>query len=256
MQLPVRIKETRFFDVHYHRGMQWYRTHYPKTSTHRVVGEIAPTYFASAEVRERIVRLVPTAKAVCIFRDPIARIESLYRVKAAYGVIRGTLEEALMRDQELLESSRYASHLKAWQSAVGNDRVLPLVYDDLCQDPQAVLNTLADFIGLERFRLASFEIHRVSGSASMTFPRSIRRTRAAIRLANWCRARGFYRTVTLVRDSPLRRLCLGGGPPFPPISASTKAKLYTALRPEIEQLEVLLNRDLASWKGLSADVTR
>jgi hypothetical protein len=251
MQLPTAIKETRFFDVHYHRGWEWYRAHYPETSAHQFAGEIAPTYFASAAARERIVHTISNAKVACIFRDPIARIESLYRVKCAYGMTGGSFEEALLRDPELLESSRYATHLKAWRNALGEDRVLALLYDDLCQSPQAFLNGLADFIGLERFVLAPSEMRRVRASASLTRPRNYQRTHAAILLANWCKCRGLHRIVAAVRKSPLSRLCLGGGPPFPPVSSATKGKLYGLLRPEIEELEVLLQHDLAPWKGMA-----
>jgi hypothetical protein len=249
VQLPSVIKETRFFDVQYHRGWKWYRAHYPKTSVQRIAGEIAPTYFASAEARQRIAQLMPAPRAICILRDPVARIESLYRAKCAYGAIRGSLEGALLHDPELLESGRYATHLKAWQSAIGKDRVLSLIYDDLSPRPQALLDMLADFLGLERFLLAPTEIRRVCASAGMTFPRSVDRTRALIRLANWCRRRGLQRAVTLVRNSPLRGLCLGGGPPFPPTSASTRARLYEFFRSETEELEILLKRDLTPWKG-------
>jgi len=251
MQLPTDVKETRFFDVHYHRGWQWYRAHYPETSVYSVAGEVAPTYFASATARARIVETIQAAKVVCIFREPIARIESLYRVKCAYGMIGCTFEEALQRDPELLESSRYATHLNAWQSALGKDRVLALVYDDLCQSPQAFLDRLADFIGLERFALAPSEMRRVRPSASLTRPRNYYRTRALIRLSNWCKCRGLHRVVATVRNSPLHRLCLGGGSPFPPMSLTTKARLYEVLRSEIDELETLLNRDFALWKGLA-----
>src|SRR5690242_7801284 len=59
--LPSSAKETRFFDSHFHRGMDWYRAHYPKTIDGRCIGEVAPTYFASAEARERIAKLFPQA---------------------------------------------------------------------------------------------------------------------------------------------------------------------------------------------------
>src|SRR5690242_6216379 len=62
MQLPTAIKETRFFDIHYHRGWNWYRAHYPKASAHQFAGEIAPTYFASAAACERIAQQVPAAR--------------------------------------------------------------------------------------------------------------------------------------------------------------------------------------------------
>lgn len=256
MILPTPIKETRFFDVHYHRGLKWYRAHYSPTSLFPLVGEIAPTYFASVDARTRIVQIIGRPKIACIFREPMARIESLYRVKCAYGKIRGSFEQALLQDPELLESSRYATHLKAWQNAVGKDRVLALVYDDLCERPQIFLDTLADFIGLERLVLEPSEIQRVRASAGMTRPRSFYRTRSAILLSNWCKCRGLYKIVAAIRNSPLNKFCLGGGSPFPPLSPSSRAKLYELLRPEIDELEILLQRDLGSWKGVATLNTR
>jgi hypothetical protein len=48
------------------------------------MGEVAPTYFASNEARERLANTIPDAKIVCIFRNPVDRILSLYRLKRAY----------------------------------------------------------------------------------------------------------------------------------------------------------------------------
>jgi Sulfotransferase domain len=249
VQLPATLKETRFFDIHFGRGWNWYRAHYPAVSMHRVTGEIAPTYFASAQARERIVGTLGAVKVACIFREPVERIESLYRVKCAYGMTNCSFEEALLRDPELVETSRYATHLRAWQSAVGKERVLSLIYEDLCHNPQAFLDRLADFIGIERWVPALSEIRRVRASSSIMRPRNCRFTHTAIVLDNWCKCQGFHRLVAAVRNSPLSRLCLGGGPPFPPISPDTRARLYQRLRPEIDELELLLKRDLTSWKG-------
>src|SRR6476660_7240250 len=55
-------KETRFFDINFDRGLDWYAAHYKRAMGERVVGEIAPTYFASPSARERIARLIPKAK--------------------------------------------------------------------------------------------------------------------------------------------------------------------------------------------------
>lgn len=246
--LPNSTKETRFFDVHFHRGLKWYWAHYPKSFGHRPMGEVAPTYFASPKARERIVQMVPTARIVCIFRHPVERVISLYRVKRAYGMIPWSLEEALVHDPELIESGRYASHLKTWQKGVGKDRVLATVYDDLRQSPQSFVDRLADFIGLPRFTLTSSDLHRVHASENMTHPRNYYRTRGATFMANWCKARRLDRVVTAIKQSPLIKLFLGGGPPFAQISRETTLKLSELFRPEIEELEVLLNRDFSAWK--------
>ncbi|SRR6266852_6265608 len=49
--LPNPVKETRFFDVHFDRGMEWYRSHYRQSAGRVVAGEVAPTYFASKAAR-------------------------------------------------------------------------------------------------------------------------------------------------------------------------------------------------------------
>jgi hypothetical protein len=67
------------------------------------MGEVAPTYFASAAARERMAEAVPEAKIVCLFRDPVDRIVSLYRLMRVSGLIPWCFEEAIERDPELMD---------------------------------------------------------------------------------------------------------------------------------------------------------
>lgn len=55
-----------------------------------------------------------------------------------------------------------------------------------------------------------------------------------------------YRAIELLR--PLFKLCSGGGELFPPIDQETDRMLRERFRSEIEDLETLLQRDLAQWK--------
>ncbi|HZQ24902.1 MAG TPA: sulfotransferase [Terriglobales bacterium] len=250
--LPRSSKETRFFDTHFHRGLSWYLAHYPRVVDDRPVGEIAPTYFASPQARERLAQTVPDAKVVCTFRNPVDRVLSLYRLKRAYGLIPWSFEHALTRDAELIESSRYATHLKAWQSTFGVSQVLTTIYDDLCINTQAYLDKLVDFVGVPRFTLNPTQTVVVHTSESMTHPRSYYRTRSAMFMVEWFRARRLNGLVRAVKKSPMCRFFLGGGPAFADLPLETTLKLYELFRPEVEQLEVMLNRDLSSWKSLNA----
>lgn len=72
--LPSPSKETRFFDTHFQRGVKWYLAHYESAVGEPRMGEVAPTYFASASARERIALTIPRAKIVCVFRNPVDRI--------------------------------------------------------------------------------------------------------------------------------------------------------------------------------------
>ena len=238
--LPSPTKETRFFDNHFERGFDWYNAHFPSSTENRPVGEVAPTYFASTQARERIAKTIPHAKVVCIFRDPVERVVSLYRMKRAYGMIPWSFEEAITRDSELLESGKYGANLKAWLRTLGPDQVLATVYDDLRDEPQSYLDCVTDFIGVPRFELAPSQIGRVFTSETMTHPRNYYRTRSATAMAEWLKLRQLDTVVAAVKRSPLLKLVLGGGPPFTKLSRDLSLKLYEHFRPEVEELEGLL----------------
>jgi Sulfotransferase domain len=240
-------KETRFFDKHFHRGIDWYRSHYRKQVNGRMIGEVAPTYFASPDARKRIAQVIPHAKVVCIFRNPVDRVTSLYRLKRAYGMIRWSFDEALVRDPELMESSRYVAHLKEWRKTFGS-QVLVMVHDDIESDPQSFLNNLVDFIGLPRLKLLPPQIHRVLTSEEMTEPRCYYLTRAATWIAEWSKAQRLDSVVDAAKRMGAMKLFVGGGRAFAEILTSQQTKLRDQFRPEIDELEEILNRDLSSWK--------
>jgi Sulfotransferase domain len=241
-------KETRFFDKHFDRGLNWYRTYYRRIPAGRVVGEVAPTYFASDTARERIARLIPDARIICTLRNPVDRVLSLYRLKRAYGLIRWTFEEALKRDPELMESSRYTDHLRAWKTTFGNAQILVAVHEDVGIDAQSYVDKLVDFIGVPRFQLPPRQHQRVLSSEEMTEPRNYYLTRGANLLAEWSKARRLDSMVALAKRAGMIKLFVGGGPAFAEMSSFERSRLRNLFRPEIETLETMLNRDLSIWK--------
>lgn len=241
-------KETRFFDKYFERGIDWYKSHYRRARNGRKIGEIAPTYFASALARERIARLLPCAKVVCTFRNPLDRIASLYRLKRAYGLIPWTFEEALTRDPELMETSLYATHLKEWKKTFAETQLLAMVHDDMEADPQSYLDKIVDFIGVPRVKLVASQTRRVLSSDDLTEPRHYGWTRCATLAAEWSKARRLDPVVAMAKRMGASRLFIGGGAAFAELSALQMAKLRTLFLPEIEELESLLNRDFSAWK--------
>ena len=250
--LPRPSKETRFFDLHFHRGWQWYLRHFPRPASGQPFGEVAPTYFASAAARDRIALTLPEVKLVVTFRHPVQRLVSLYRLKRAYGLVGWSLETALERDPELLGSSRYATLLRQWQSRFPREQLSINLYDDLSYDPQMFIDRIVDFVGISRFALHPSQREQVFSTAHLTEPRSYLATRAATAMADWCKARRLDDVVASVRNSSLMKLFLGGGAPFPEIPVHTIKKISAIMRPEIDQLEEMLGRDLSGWKIDSA----
>lgn len=247
-QLAYPTKETRFFDKHFDRGLSWYSSHFREVVEGRAVGEVAPTYFASPAARERIARLIPHAKIVCTFRNPVDRVISLYRLKRAYGWISWTFEEALANDLELMETSRYAAHLKQWTEMFGSSQVLATVHDDILLDPQRYLDNLLDFIGLPHLKVPPLHLRHVLTSEDMTEPRNYYWTRAGLLVAEWAKRQRLDGILRHAKEMGALKLFVGGGTPFEELSPPQREKLRLMFLPEIEALEAAMNRDFSSWK--------
>ncbi|HTJ87372.1 MAG TPA: sulfotransferase [Terriglobales bacterium] len=248
--LPNHIKETRFFDLHFDLGMDWYLRYFSKPNdSSKPRGEVAPTYFASTQARERIARTCPGAKVICIFRHPVERALSLYRIKRAYGMVRCSFEDAVLFDPELLESGKYATYLKSWYHAMGSAQVLATFYDQLRDRSQAYVDEIADFIGIRRFELSAAQRRLVHPSEGFTQPRNFMFTRIGVALANRLKAGHLDRIALAIRKSALGRTFLSGGDPFTPLSPIISRAVLDMFLPEVESLETMLNVDLSAWKS-------
>jgi len=252
--LPDHVKETRFFDLHFYRGLDWYLRYFDNPAgTDKPRGEVAPTYFASAIARRRIAQTVPGSKIVCIFRHPLERALSLYRLKRAYGMISCSFEDAVIFDPELLESGKYATHLKSWYELMGSEKVLVTFYEQLRDTSQEYVDRLADFIGIPRFGLKSEQKTPVHRSDAYSQPKNPVLTRIAVALANQLKAGHLDRMALALRNSALGRNFLSGGEPFEPVSPTISRAVLDMFRPEVEDLEAMLNVDLSAWKSTETE---
>jgi hypothetical protein len=210
---------------------------------------VAPTYFASPAARERIAKLIPNAKIVCTFRNPVDRLISLYRLKKAYGWISCSFDEALTEDPELMETGRYATHLKQWTEMFGSSQVLATVHDDIQADPQTYVDKLLDFIGLPRLQLLPSHFRQVLTSEDMTEPRHYHWTRTGLLMAEWAKRQRMDWMLARAKRLGALKLFVGGGAPFPDLSPAQRERLRRVFLPEIEALEATMNRDFSSWKS-------
>ncbi len=246
-RLPVPTKETRFFDLYFSKGIDWYSSHFPDDGN-GPMGEVAPTYFVSAEARERIAQTIPDAKLIFMFRNPVQRVVSLYRMKFAYGMIPWTFEDALEKDSELIDSGMYHTHLAEWRRMFSDEQMLFTVYDDLSNNPQQFINSITEFIGVPTIILDESMRTPVYSSDRMTKPRSYLATKTATVVADWCKARNLDHLVNSVRNSRFIDLFLGGGDPLPEMPPLALKQLSEKFLPEVEGIETVLGRRLETWK--------
>ncbi|MBI4653429.1 MAG: sulfotransferase domain-containing protein [Nitrospirae bacterium] len=79
------IKETQFFNIHYEKGVGWYKKFFEDCGKASAVGEISNRYIFDPAVPERIRKTVPDCKIIICLRNPYERIQSVYSFKLRGG---------------------------------------------------------------------------------------------------------------------------------------------------------------------------
>jgi len=241
--LPRDIKELDFFGKNYARGPEWYKSYFAGCDPGLPVGEICPTYFASAEVRKRIVELIPNCKIICTLRDPVDRVYSLYTLHQRNATTRKDFESYAAEGW-----GEDAQRLKAWLESFPRENVLICLYDELESDPQAYLDRICDFIGISRIAIAGSQIATERVNSFARAPKSRRLAKRARKLVEWLTAHELYRVTQFLSQSGVWRFCFERGDEFRRPEAEAEARLRARMLPEIEQIEKLIGRDLSAWK--------
>jgi hypothetical protein len=244
--LPAGIKETQFFVWRYHLGMPWYARHFAGYAGDYLAGEFGPTYFPVAEARARIRQHMPACRIVITLREPVERFYSHYKMWRKIGVVKAPFEEVVENHEELIAHTQYARNVAAWREDFGRERTLVLVHEDTRADRQAYVDRLCDFIGAPRLDLRSVKIEREPAAHVERAPKSRLTARRALRLRDRLEERGYPRLLEML--DPFFEFCMGRGEVFPPLTPELEVKLRARLRPEVDQLESLLDRDLTIWR--------
>lgn len=244
--LPHGVKETMFFDRHYKKGMNWYAEHFQPASGMQHTIEVAPTYFHHQDTPERIHNILGPIPLVCTLRDPAKRSFSLYLHMRRYGMTTCTdFREAAEKHPEIIETSFYATHLKRWFEIFGQDKVLVLLQSDLADHPETYTRMLCKHLQLPFVEPGEMSRERVN---TATLPASPALASVGQKLADSLRAAGLYPLINFAKRAGLKSLIFGrSGKTVPKLSPEEQCWAMERLRPEVRELESMLQRDLSDW---------
>ncbi|GAA4689038.1 sulfotransferase domain-containing protein [Phytohabitans rumicis] len=190
----VLHKGVHYFDTSYHRGMAWYRGHFPLQRTAMKVEqrygvpaqtfESSPYYMYHPHAVARIARDLPTVRLVVLVRDPVERAYSHHAHELARGFesepsfakvlalepdrLRGQ-EERLLADPTYYSFAHqhhayrargeYARYLAEMAQRVGRERILVVESERFFTDPSSVYAEVLDFLDLPPFDPPVFARH-------------------------------------------------------------------------------------------------
>lgn len=198
--LPSMVKEVHYFDLHYRRGVRWYRGRFPfarRLQRGSLTLDASPYYLAHPLAPERAAQLLPDAKLIALLRNPVDRALSHYEHEVRDGREALSFAEAIEREPERLagEEERlrndpdyysvnhhrysysrrgtYIVHLRRWAQSYPRSQLLVLQSEWLFRDPVAATAAVHDFLGLRPHRLKRYRPF-LHGSYDRAIPEDVR----------------------------------------------------------------------------------
>ncbi len=179
----VLHKGVHFFDTSYHRGMAWYRAHFPMLRSGDKIEqrygvaaqtfESSPYYMYHPQAAARIAQDLPGARLIALVRDPVERAYSQHHHEVARGFEQErdfgnalALEPArLHRQEERLAQDpdyysfahqhhayrargEYARYLSVMAQHVGRERIHVVESERFFHHPEETYDEVCRFLGL------------------------------------------------------------------------------------------------------------
>ena len=203
--LPPFGKEIHYFDLHYEKGVHWYRGRFPFRHRLRdgaMTLDASPYYLLHPRAPERAAQLLPEARLVAVLRNPVDRAFSHYQNEVRGGRETLPFAEAIEREAERLAGEedriradagyysfnhhrysymlrgRYVEQLRRWTEHFPRSRLLVLQSEWLFRDPGAAVDAVQKFLGLPPHRDGSYKTF-LQGSYDRHMPAELRRRLAA-----------------------------------------------------------------------------
>ncbi|MEY2340716.1 sulfotransferase [Acidithiobacillus sp. IBUN Pt1247-S3] len=226
------------------------------------LGDASPSYLWSEIAAREIAQRSPQAKIIIILRDPVQRAYAQYLMDFNEGVTDLDFFSALQRDwmradkgwgvsQLYVELGLYHDQIQRYFSLFTREHVAVLLLEDLTRRPLQVLENLAAFLELSPMPFQEIDFHRAHNHYARP------RGNWARRLAGnpLSRTVGEYFFPQRWGEYIWRNIFLREEQK-PAIDPRAKAWLINKFRPEVERLELLLQRPLPelrrSWPDTAA----
>ena len=149
-----------------HHGIAGYETLFVDCpASARIVVESTPGYMYSETALRELPRLPSQPKFIFVLREPVAQLQSLFVYfqqnwnwigrDLSFADFIAAVEEGKsdFKGNELavhaLRNAWYPEHLRKWRAAVGPERMLVLLFEDLVSDSRATMQRVARHLGIE-----------------------------------------------------------------------------------------------------------
>jgi len=248
--LPSSVKETFFFDKKFDLGTDWYYSHFNLLDDkQKKVGEIAPSYFHSSEVTDRIYKLYPDCKILVTFREPVSRLVSFYQHMKQRGEVKPdvTLTEAISKKQILGNTARYFHHLSRWIEVFGKDNVRVIFFETLKESPEQFALEVCQNLDLELENIQQDLSKKVNASKA---PINHNLSKIIYSGVNFLHDSGLHKIVDYGKNLGIKQLLFSRKAENTQLDTREFQSVFQLIQEDIAQLETEFGFDLSLWKKM------
>lgn len=244
-----RSKEPDFYARFWERGFDWYRGNYPTGAPWLV--DASPSYsagFPGADgkelpVAERIAAHVRDPRFLYLVRDPVRRAWSSYWHAVRFEGETQPPEDALTPASSYLRQGCYADRLVPFLARFPREHLLVLEFESFVRDQQATIDTITDFLGLERLQLEEAATRKNRAFRYSPLARMLRRLFPSDRAFASFIAGAKALTPQFLRPLAARAVASD----IPSMPDSLRDRLAAFYAPHNARLETLLDRRFENW---------
>jgi hypothetical protein len=266
----TKVKETRFFSLHYDKGMNYYAEYFEDAGNAKAIGEATPSYSFLPFVADRIKQHFPDIKLILCFRNPMDRTFSSWLMQKGMGKEKLSLREAIeinrkqmnyitlegekgeqtwlnstgnfsadeSRLRTYIQGGMFAAILKSYYKRFSSEQIKIVFLDDLKNDFDGTMGGLFSFLGVnENFIVPDKEI------VNFHFDRK------ANKITN--KLFGVKGTRFLIDLTPKfikSRLKKSWRTKEPPkLGMEDRLYLWEIFKNDVAELEKMTGRDLSGW---------
>lgn len=273
----VARKEMHFFGADLSFGPQFYRrdrnaylAEFNAVNDQSAAGEASVWYLFSERAAGEIKAFNPEARIIVMVREPATMLYSLYHQFRSDGNEHLTrFEDALTAENDrragrwfsrqtyfrqgliYRATARYSEQIRRYFETFGRERVQVIIYDDLLADPAAVYRNTLNFLGVSSAQGATdFGVVNGSHTARSSWLRAILQDPLTRGTAIALRSHLPPAVFSLVQKAGMRLCELNQKvQKYPSLAPDVRIALRREFAPEVEQLSLLLGRDLTHWSN-------
>ncbi len=268
-----KIKETRFFSLHYEEGMAYYETFFEEAVHEKAIGETTPSYSFLPFVADRIKEHYPDIRLIFCFRNPVDRAFSSWRMQHGRGTETKSFREAIeinitqlksgnislegkegaerwkkshenyaddaTRLRTYIQAGMYTEMLESYGQRFENDQIKITFAEDLINKFDETMSDLFRFLQVdEKFIVPNKEIVNFNFSRSANkFANKIFGVKGTQRIAE--KMPDFIKNkmkVAMREKEPAK------------LTIEDRLFVWDIFKEDVEKLEKLLNTDLSHWR--------